>query len=226
MCNRELVNLFVLVSMGALCAGLCSCGNSRRTPTQAIEAELAARKARQAESTALFEKAQTAYSGSDVDLARKRLRQSVELDDQNVRAWMALGAVEYRAGNLYDAAQAFDKAGRLAPTRYEPHFNLGLVFETAGSCRKAAESYEVALKRSPDQLEVMENLARCYLTSRTNGERARELVSRALELETRPQWMHWLEAQSANLPREHEVSVPPIPSTAPVIEPQPEDDEG
>ena len=45
---------------------------------------------------------------------------------------MALGDVEFRRDRYYESAEAFHEAARLAPTRFEPHFNLGIVFETIG----------------------------------------------------------------------------------------------
>lgn len=79
--------------------------------------------------------------------------------------------------------------------------NLGLVYERAGLCRKAAQAYESALKKDPDQVEVLENLARCYITVRSEPERTLKLLERAMQLEMRVEWLRWLEAQLERLNR-------------------------
>ena len=199
--HGDFQKLFLLGLAASLLIGSSACRPEARSPSEVIKAELAARQVRQAESAQLVQKALRAYEDCENEKARKYLQQAIAADDRNVHAWMGLGAVEYKDDHLFEAAKAFDKAGYLASTRYEPLFNLGLVYERAGLCRKATQAYEAALKRDPDQVEVMENLARCYITSRSQPEKTFELVKRALELEMRPEWLRWLEAQLERLNR-------------------------
>ena len=85
------------------------------------------------------------------------------------------------------------------PTRYEPRFNLGSIFESVRHYPRAIEQYEIVLGLAPGQLEVMENLARCYLKANQRLERARELIERALRSEHRPEWIRWLNYQAIRL---------------------------
>ena len=45
------------------------------------------------------------------------------------------------------------------PHRYEPHFNLGSVLESAGLYSQAIKAYKGVLELAPDNVEVMKNLA-------------------------------------------------------------------
>jgi tetratricopeptide (TPR) repeat protein len=149
-----------------------------------------------------LKKSREAMDKSQPQQARKCLTQALHEDDKNAMACMALGAMEYDEGRYYEAACAFHRAARLEPTRYEPHFNIGLVMESAGLYSKAIPAYESALKLSPDQVEVMEHLARCYIKTHTNLEKARGLIDKASAAECRAEWVRWLEQQSRKLENE------------------------
>ncbi|MFW6062037.1 MAG: tetratricopeptide repeat protein, partial [Planctomycetota bacterium] len=137
----------------------------------------------------------------DYDQAARRLQDAVSVDPRNARAWMLLGRVEFAREDLSAAAKAFDRASVLRPMRYEPHYNLGVVLERGGRFSRAAGCYEEALRQAPDQLEVMENLARCYVRSGRKPRRAHALIQRALAVEQRPEWRLWLTRQQRRLGR-------------------------
>jgi Tfp pilus assembly protein PilF len=188
--------LFVLISSG--------CQNPQHEAQRALAEEMAKRQEQQNESTQCYQKALEAWQAEDEEQARQYLRKAVNHDERNARAWMALGTIEFQRNKLFEAAHAFQRAARLEPNRYEPNYNIALVLESAGYYRKAVESYEKALQLSPDQLEVMENLARCYLKIRQNTDAARDLIDRALVFEQRPEWQGWLEEQKLFLEQKGE----------------------
>jgi len=132
------------------------------------------------------------------------------LDADNAQAWVALGIAENNREHLFEAAQAFDKASKLAPTRFEPYYNLGVVLETASQYPGAIKAYETALERAPNELQIKENLARCLVCAKTKLPRAKQLIDEALEHELRSDWRSWLLRQSAFL------NTPP--TTAPAVE--------
>jgi len=180
------------------CLAICSCqhNNNLSSATKIYEAELSERKKAEAESNRLYEKTMTAYSESRSEDAVTHLTEAVNIDSQNSKAWMALGVLKYERGRIFEAARAFHRASRLEPTRYEPHFNLGSIFESVGYHEQAIEEYKIALKLAPSKIEVMENLARCYFRSGKNTPNVQNLVRQALQKELRPEWRRWLEMQN------------------------------
>ena len=78
------------------------------------------------------------------EAAADLFQRAVAADENNAAAWMALGGVELRLEGYFEAAEAFHHAARLAPTRYEPHFNLGTVLEAVGRYSDAIKAYEAA----------------------------------------------------------------------------------
>jgi len=166
---------------------------------RAVARELEARRVRRAESMELYRQGRQACRARDLERAGELLGKAVGVDDRNVLAWMTLGLVHHERQRAYEAAEAFHRAARLEPTRYEPHFNLGIVLESAGRLGPAIDAYEKALALAPEEVAVMENLARCYIRADRDLGRAAELVEKALRSERRPEWRLWLQQQSARL---------------------------
>lgn len=190
-----------LLVLALLAVVMTGCHDPRRAALMELQGELANRQMARQRSAELHTKAREALEAGDIRQARADLFMALEADERNAAAWMTLGRLEYEAENLTEAAQAFHRAARLAPTRYEPRFNLGSVLERAGRYDRAITEYESALKLAPDQVEVMENLARCYIKTRTKLPTARHLIGQALLVESRPDWVRWLKLESDRLGR-------------------------
>lgn len=178
---------------------LCSCHDGRSRAVQTVERQISTRQADMARAMQLYRKGLEAHEASHLDKAHKLLSGAVAADKRNASAWMALGAIEFERDSLFKAAEAFHRACRLEPRRYEPHFNVGTILESAGRYQQAVREYEIALELAPDQIEVMENLARCYIKLDTNLDKAKKLVDRALTFEARSEWRLWLMKQSNRL---------------------------
>lgn len=189
----------ILFGVVALLLLACSCQQTQSDARRTYQQDLAARDRAARDSMSLYQQGLDADARGKHDQARDLLRQAVDADEDNASAWMALGGVEFPLENYFEAAQAFHHAARLAPTRYEPHFNLGTVLEAVGHYSDAIKAYEVALSLAPDQLEVMENLARALVRSGREPERAEALVRQALRTEFRPDWREWLLLQASRL---------------------------
>jgi tetratricopeptide (TPR) repeat protein len=190
-CTRVLLTLLATM--------LCACQSPRKDAQKALAHELSARQENQARSMQLYEQGVQAQKQAHPAEAHKCFSAAIDTDGDNVYAWMAVGVMAFDAADYYRAAEAFHRASKLAPTRYEPHLNAGTVYETVGQYVKAIQSYEAALRLDPDQLETLENLARTYIRANQNSQRARELIDRALLREQRPEWREWLMAQSIRL---------------------------
>lgn len=182
-----------------LCLLAGACQQPRVEARHALTAELKQRQAQRLASTRHCRRGVEAYRAGDFDQARTHLEQALGSDDRNAAAWMAFGAVTFELDDLAAAAEAFDRAARLAPTRFEPHFNMGSILEIIGDYEQAATQYERALELAPGQLHAMENLARCYVATRGKPARARDLMTQALLTENRPEWRAWLSRQLRQL---------------------------
>lgn len=192
----------LISALAALCLlTVCACSSSRSQkvrqprPASARQQERAAQ-----ESMRLYERGRKAQDDQKIAEAARFYSLAVNADQANIYALMALGQTELLRERYYPAAEAFHRASRLAPSRYEPRYNLASVLEAAGRYTDAIREYEAALRLAPDQVEVMENLARTYVAAGTNLERARELAERALEREERAEWRQWLRRQTLRLP--------------------------
>ena len=161
--------------------------------------EIALRQEMHDQSMELYEKALKEYKSSDCEKAVKLLKEALEKDDRNAEAWMQLGVIEYGKNHYYEAARAFTKVSRLLPTGYESYFNLGTVYETTSQFSDAMASYKKALELNPDDVEIMENLIRCYIRSNQNLDETKTLIHRVLATEYRPEWRKWLEKEALRL---------------------------
>lgn len=174
-----------------------------QTPQQRARERLAAairdRDARGNESMDLFRRAKRALHAGDEERAAELLNEAVRTDPRNAFAWIELGVLQYRRDDVFDAAVSFNKASELAPRRWEPHYNLGILHESLGYYPRAEECYETALELAPGRREVVENLARCYVRSGRRPQRARELIDRALADEPTGPWKRWLGTEAMRL---------------------------
>lgn len=193
-------SLSILLTAIIVAVAAVGCGGS---PGRDIASQLAERQENRARSIQLHQRASAADRRGDSEQAAELLSEAVVVDERNAAAWMALGVKQYERDNLFAAAAAFHRAARLEPRRYEPHYNIGIILESAGRFAKAIDEYEAALKLAPGQLEVMENLARCYIREGDNLSEVGRLIDRALTIETRDDWLHWLEQQAAQLSRQN-----------------------
>jgi len=194
-------HLTILALAACVCLLPACHRDSRIDATQALNAELAARQCRQMESLSYCRAGANAYDKGDLKAARRHVRAAIAAYDRNAEAWMLLGLIEYQEDRVFEAASSFHRASVLAPDRYEPLYNIGILLESFGRYKQAIETYQAALKLSPGQLEVMENLARCYVRTNSNLDEAKDLIDRSLLTEQRPQWRQWLSAQSHRLAR-------------------------
>ena len=197
----------LLCLCACLCAaGLLGCDNPHKKAALVVNKELSKLQENSRHSAELYRQALAARDANNAAGARKLLQDAVEIDNRNARAWMTLGILLYEKDDLARAAQAFDSAAKAEPHRYEPHYNLGIVLEAAGRYERAIEEYEMALTLCADQNEVRENLARCLIKNRAQPQNAKRLIEQALRVETRPEWVSWLNSQLRTLTQENEVS--------------------
>jgi tetratricopeptide (TPR) repeat protein len=123
-----------------------------------------------------------ALARGDLESAEASLSVAIEYSPRFVEAWVNLGYVELRRGNLDQARRDFLKARALNRDLPAPHHALGVLAEAQGSGPDADTFYRDALKVDPGFAPSRANLAR-RLFGRGQYENAREQFQRLREVE-------------------------------------------
>jgi tetratricopeptide (TPR) repeat protein len=105
-----------------------------------------------------------ALAAGDLTTAEARLAVALEYSPRFTEAWVNLGYVELRRGNLERARKHFLKARDLNPDLPAPHHALGLLADEREKGREAEGHYRQALKVDPGFAPARANLARRLFT--------------------------------------------------------------
>ncbi len=127
----------------------------------------------------------------ELDDAALAFREALTADVTSAAAHNNLGKVYYLQHDYYRAAWEFEYAISLAPDLPEPKNNLAIVLEAVGRLDDAVTHYQNALTLIPDNAEVMGNLARARLRRGDPPQQVHALLTRLVEIETRPTWREW-----------------------------------
>jgi Flp pilus assembly protein TadD len=101
-----------------------------------------------------------AAASGDGSTAEARLSLAIEYNPRFTEAWVNLGLVELRRGNLDVAQKHFEKSRDLNADIPTPHHGLGLVAERRGMGKSAERHYRAALAVDPGFVPARVNLAR------------------------------------------------------------------
>jgi len=151
----------------------------------------------------------------DLVKAEEHLQKALVADVTYGPAHNTLGMLYLRQRKLYLAAWEFEYGQRLMPDRFEPLYNLGLVYEAAEKLDRAVEFYSMAFSISPRTPEVLESLARARLRNGETVANVRPLLKEIIFYETRPVWVCWAKERLGLAPEETvQNEVPPVPLPA------------
>jgi tetratricopeptide (TPR) repeat protein len=134
---------------------------------------------------------------NDLPSAAYHFKEVTRLDPLRAGAYINLGAVYNRLGQLDDALPVLRRGIQLDLNRGEGYYNLGLVYRRKGQTDLAIQAYREATRVSPRMADAHYNLANLYLEKQTYGLAAAH-YREALEL--RPGWakaVHGLEQAEA-----------------------------
>ena len=131
---------------------------------------------------ALNDSGAAALAAGDVAAAEARISLALEYSPRFTEAWVNLGYVELRRGNLERARRHFVKARDLNADLPAPHHALGLLADRRGIGSEAEAHYRQALKVDPGFVASRSNLAR-RLFQRGAIEAAREQYLKLTEVE-------------------------------------------
>lgn len=134
--------------------------------------------------------------------AEEHLQKALMADVTYGPAHNTLGMLYLREGKLYLAAWEFEYAQKHMPDRFEPLYNLGLVYEAADKLDRAVEFYSMAFSLSPRTPDVLESLARARLRNGEAIANVRPLLKEILFYETRPAWVCWAKERLGLAPEE------------------------
>ncbi|NOU31288.1 MAG: tetratricopeptide repeat protein [Polyangiaceae bacterium] len=101
-----------------------------------------------------------AAANGDSSTAEARLSLAIEYNPRFTEAWVNLGLVELRRGNLDQAQAHFRKARDLNADLPTPHHGLGLISDRRGLGTDAERNYRAALAVDPGFVPARVNLAR------------------------------------------------------------------
>lgn len=101
----------------------------------------------------------TMYRISNGATIEKYLKQAVELEPEDARAWFALGDLYAAIGNHQGASDAFEKAARFQPDEPAIHTRLGISYLTQGMPANAERSLRKAVEMEGDDKPSMPMLA-------------------------------------------------------------------
>lgn len=141
-----------------------------------------------------------AIEKGDYDKAEAALKRALTADIMFGPAHNNLGKVYYRQNKLYLAAWEFEYAAKLMTHQAEPRNNMGLVFEAAGKWNEAVDSYTQALTIQPENPEIIGNSVRARIRRGDNDPQVRQLLSKLVMLDTRPDWVSWARRKLALMP--------------------------
>ena len=153
--------------------------------------------------------------------AEEHLQKALVADVTYGPAHNTLGMLYLKQRRLYLAAWEFEYANKLMPERFEPIFNLALVYESADRLDRAIEYASMAFSMAPRNPDVLETLIRTRLRNGDPIEEVRPLMKEVLFYETRANWVCWAKEQlsRAENPGRHPPFAPPAPGEAPPPEP-------
>ncbi|MBX3209851.1 MAG: tetratricopeptide repeat protein [Labilithrix sp.] len=158
----------LLLAVVALsCGGALACATVPPLPPKALE---------------LNQNGAAALAAGDLSTAEARLSVALEYSPRFTEAWVNLGYVELRRGNLQRARKHFIKAHDLNPDLPAPHHALGLLADRRDIGKEAEGHYRQALKVDPGFVPARSNLAR-RLFQRGAFEQSREQYLRLTQVE-------------------------------------------
>ncbi len=123
--------------------------------------------------------------GVDDEGAMNAYERALELNPDAAGAWVNIGTLRYRRGDLGEAERCYREALRTSPHYPLAHFNLGNISEETSRLDEAIECYELALRLQPNYADAHYNLALVY-------ERQREPMRAAKH------WREYLQLDSSS----------------------------
>lgn len=115
------------------------------------------------EQTLQLEAAQAALGGGDYAQALELFREILASNPTVAQAYMGIGQIYERQGNLAEAEPAFSRAARLEPRNFDAQISHGRVLTAMKRYLEAIRAYHRALSINPESFEANLAMAQAYL---------------------------------------------------------------
>jgi len=129
--------------------------------------------------------------------AATSFQRAIDIDPSNGSAHNNLGLVLYEQRHLAKAAAEFEAAAQLMPQNATPLYNLGMTLEAAGKGFEAVDYYHQAYQLDPRNPIYLGNLVKTRIRLGDNDESVIGQLQELLFIETRPEWINWINDQLA-----------------------------
>lgn len=118
--------------------------------------------------------------------AAEHLKQVLEADPDDIRAYLALGGVYFSQKDYRSAADLYDRAvmhlGQVEDVHWNIFYQRGIAYERLKEWPKAEPNFRKALELYPDHPQVLNYLGYSWIDMNINLEEGMELIRRAVEL--------------------------------------------
>jgi len=106
-----------------------------------------------------FQDGMTAYKMNDFVTAEEKFRITLEIDPTFVNAYMQIGVMKRKSGDLDGAITCLEKGVEAAPEDDKSRYNLGLFYKSANRNSDAREQFSKTIELNPDFSKAYSSLA-------------------------------------------------------------------
>jgi tetratricopeptide (TPR) repeat protein len=153
--------VIALVSMAG-CARFQKAHNARVERRKAAQAQVYVGKT-DADANAALARAKL-LEGQGLDsVALAEFEKAISINPKMTTAYLGIGQIHKKRGNLDKAEQAYHSATQLEPTNFDAQYNHGLVLQLLNRVAEAVRSYLRALAIKPEDFDSNLNIATAYL---------------------------------------------------------------
>ncbi len=172
--SRPLLILVAAAALLVLSLPGCAFGGSRAISRQASDHLHDARKFREL---------------GQENAALTALSQAIENNPKLTEAYMGMGDIYRKKGQLPLARDRYETAATLEPRNYQAQYNHGLMLQLLGQAKDAIRAYQRALSITPESFDANRDIASAYLQLGT-PESSLPYALRATELnpDSQPAW--------------------------------------
>ncbi len=137
------------------------------------------------------------FDHGKLQAAADEFQRAISFEQSNGTAHNNLGLIYYQQRKLSDAAKEFELAAQFLAEDSIPWNNLGMTLEAAGRGLESIEYYQHAYELAPEKPQYLGNLVRTRIRLGENDETVIAQLKELFFIETRPDWVTWINDQLA-----------------------------
>ncbi len=129
-----------------------------------------------------FMEGMESYKYGDYKTAEEKFRVSIEVDPSFVNAYMQIGIIKRKSGDLDGAITCLEKGVAAAPTDVKAIYNLGLFYEAANRDKDAEAQFQKVIDTDSGFAKAYSAIAGIYVKEKKLTE-AEKLYKKSLEID-------------------------------------------